>query len=227
MTNSEFPWLLPQERRLWCGAALYSLLLDLEPASDSPADESQRRLLKTSPSLSSSLQETIKAFISALPLSSRDFWLHYMTDRSKLIDCFAEFPRSLIHGDLVPDNIGLCQGRKKLVMIDWEWFGEGTPAFDAHHFLSGHTGQFFDFASNAESRQEPLRNYFLDRFVEYGGTGYSAELWEKAWDAVLVWDSLTFFPIVAGNAIKKGTSNRKLIDSKIETLTSTAMQVLQ
>ena len=60
----------------------------------------------------------------------------------------------------------------------------------------------------------------------YGGTGYTAELWEKAWDAVLVWDSLTWFPIIAGNVLKRGNANEKLFHSKVDALTNTAMRVL-
>lgn len=222
----ELPWLLPQERRLWCNASLYRIALDLEPISHAPSDKGQRHFLKNNPSMSKRLQESAKVFISALPKKYREFWRHHMVDRSELQNRFADFPRSLIHGDVVPDNIGLCHDREKLVMIDWEWLGVGTPAFDAHHFLREYMHQFAQLVPDAEARQEPLRNYFYDRYIENGGTGYTAELWEDAWDAVLVWDSLTWCPIIVGNAVKHGRADAKLLNSKIETLTTIAMRVL-
>ena len=222
----EYPWLLPQDKRLWCNAVAFASLLGVEPSANAPVYEGRRPLHELLPVSFEEASRTIKTFVSAVPAKYRKFWIHHMIDRSDLIDCFAEFPRSLIHGDTVPENVGICKTGDRLVMIDWEWVGEGTPVFDAHHFLRGFMREFDDFVSDAYPRQEPLRRFFFGKYVEYGGSGYSEAQWNAAWDAVLVWDSVTWFPVYGGRAIKNGSTSRDVINRKIETLTDSLLRVL-
>jgi hypothetical protein len=124
---AECTWLLPWETKVWGSAAMLALALGdrppMGPIRPDPVTED--------------LRIKVHAFLDWLPPSDRHLWEDLMCDRRKLVSALGGLPRTLLHGDLGPRNIGLRWPQERaalsppeLVLIDWEWAGVGPAALD-------------------------------------------------------------------------------------------------
>ena len=151
-------FLVPQDRRLrW-----FELFFRLGFAGEE-ADPTEAPALRKAIERKSWAQEISVAFLERLPKGDRSLWRRLMLNRDGLVSAADGLPVVLLHGDLVPRNVGVRRTptEKTIVLIDWELAGVGNAAFDVVHFL-GHP--FREISDRFE-----LVDYYYERYLSHGG----------------------------------------------------------
>ena len=119
-----------------------------------------------------------------------------LDDPTPLCDALARFPRTVVHGDPRPANVGIVPGSPpRVVLIDWHLVGPGTPGVDLAWYLSCFEGKtpvsnetMIGWYREALARrlgsrfderwwQPQLELSLLGQLVRFG--------WAHAWDSVL------------------------------------------
>ena len=143
-------------------------------------------------------------------------WKRHECDRSALIAAFAEFPTTLVHGDFYPLNIGLrvVDGEETVILIDWEWIGNGCGSLDVAKLLSvGAALEYADFDSQG------LATYYFDRYVAHGGTLFDFTTWKRAYELAEVYHALIVHTLATGWSILDGSATRTCLEARTPRLT--------
>jgi aminoglycoside phosphotransferase (APT) family kinase protein len=157
------------------------------------------------------IQPAREAFYHALSDSDAATWKRHECDRSALIAAFAEFPTTLVHGDFYSRNIGLrvVDGEETVILIDWEWIGNGCGALDVAKLLSVGAAQVHaDFDSHG------LATYYFDRYVAHGGTLFDLTTWKRAYELAEVYHALIVHPLATGWSILDGSASRRCLEAR-------------
>ena len=157
-----------------------------------------------------------EAFYTTLSDSVATMWMRHECDRSALIAAFADNPTTLVHGDFWPPNVGLQVSAVEttIVLIDWEWIGNGCGALDVSKLLTegaalGHA----DFDAGA------LSAYYFDRYRTYGGELFDQKTWARAYELAEVYYALSMHPLCVGWAILDDSATRTFRKAKTARLT--------
>ena len=151
------------------------------------------------------IQPAREAFYETLSDSDAAMWKRHECDRSALIAAFAEFPTTLVHGDFYPSNIGLrvVDGEETVILIDWEWIGNGCGSLDVAKLLS--VGAALE---RADLNGQSLATYYFDRYVAHGGTLFDFTTWKRAYELAEVYHALIVHPLATGWSILDGSAQR-------------------
>jgi thiamine kinase-like enzyme len=162
------------------------------------------------------IQPARESFYKTLSDSAGTMWKRHECDRSGLIAAFAEFPTTLVHGDFYPLNIGLrvVDGEETVILIDWEWIGNGCASLDVAKLLSvGAALEYADFDSQG------LATYYFDRYVAHGGTLYGFTTWKRAYELAEVYHALIVHPFATGWSILDDSAPRTCHEARTPRLT--------
>jgi thiamine kinase-like enzyme len=162
------------------------------------------------------IQPAREAFYGTLSDSDGTMWKHHECDRSTLIAAFAELPTTLVHGDFYPLNIGLraVDGENTVVLIDWEWIGNGCGSLDVAKLLS--VGAALD---HADFDSQGLAAYYFDRYVAHGGTLFDSATWKRAYELAEVYHALIVHSLATGWSILDGSATRAVHEARTPRLT--------
>ena len=151
------------------------------------------------------IQPARESFYKTLSDSDATMWKRHECDRSALIAAFAEFPTTLVHGDVYPPNIGLrvVDGEDTVILIDWEWIGNGCGSLDVAKLLS--VGAALE---HADFDNQGLATYYFDRYVAHGGTLFDFTTWKRAYELAEVYHALIVHPLATGWSILDGSAQR-------------------
>ena len=151
------------------------------------------------------IQPARESFYKTLSDSDATMWKRHECDRSALIAAFAEFPTTLVHGDFYPPNIGLrvVDGEDTVILIDWEWIGNGCGSLDVAKLLS--VGAALE---HADFDNQGLATYYFDRYVAHGGTLFDFTTWKRAYELAEVYHALIVHPLATGWSILDGSAQR-------------------
>ncbi|MFN2108974.1 MAG: phosphotransferase family protein [Anaerolineae bacterium] len=164
-----------------------------------------------------------EAFYKTLPNSDATLWKRHECDRSALIAAFAEFPTTFVHGDFYPSNIGLraINGENTVVLIDWEWTGNGCGALDVAKLLTeGAALEHADFDSQG------LATYYFERYRAHGGTLFDFTTWKHAHELAEVYQALSNHPLAIGWALLDGVAPNIYREARTPRLTDLIAQHL-
>ena len=203
---AEYSWLLPWEDRVWGRATTLAHMLDKAPmggrGKGEPEREKERRV-------------DMYTFLDWLAPEDQLLWEELMCDRRLLLAAFQEVPRTLIHGDPDPRNVGLrcTQGEgdtdqdidssTEIVLIDWEAIGIGPAPFDAAYVLWWLPLVCDPFQPCPEfCWSDELPEYYFDRYIAAGGKGLSHEAFTRCFHLAGLLPSLWFVPARAGNTLR-------------------------
>ena len=198
-------WLLPWENQLWREVGPYAAVLG-RPAAGAPA---------WGRAVTSEFREDLHAFLAWLPPGDRRLWEDLLCDRRPLVRAFAEFPRTLLHGDADDRNIGLRWPRggaaadrapeepPALVLIDWEWMGQGPAAFDIAKLV----GSAMAVCDPSQPLPQALGSgelldYYFERYAEAGGKLADRRLWRRSCDLVWVVGAVAEVPGIVGFCLR-------------------------
>jgi thiamine kinase-like enzyme len=187
-------WLVPDSARLSRGEAVTRYVAGL-PVSESELAKFER--VKEG-IRGARIQPAREAFYKTLSDSDATLWKRHECDRSALIAAFTEFPTTLVHGDVYPSNIGLrvVDGEDRVILIDWEWIGNGCGALDVAKLLTeGAALEHADFDSQG------LAAYYFERYSAHGGTLFDFTTWQRAYELAEVYQALSNHPLAIGWAI--------------------------
>jgi hypothetical protein len=162
------------------------------------------------------IQPAREAFYRTLSDSDGASWKRHECDRSALIAAFAEFPTTLVHGDFYSRNIGLrvVDGADTVILIDWEWIGNGCGSLDVAKLLSvGAARVHADFDSQG------LATYYFDRYVAHGGTLFDLSTWKRAYELAEVYHALIVHTLATGWSILDGAAARTCLEERTARLT--------
>jgi hypothetical protein len=194
-------WLVPDATRLSRGEAVARYIEGLTVSeSELTRIESVKHWIQ-----GARIQPARESFYRTLPDSDAAMWKRHECDRSVLIAAFSEFPTTLVHGDFWPLNIGLrvVDGEDTVVLIDWEWLGNGCGSLDVAKLLSvGAALEYADFDSQG------LAGYYFDRYVAHGGILFDSTTWERAYELAEVYHALIVHPLATGWSILDGSAQR-------------------
>jgi aminoglycoside phosphotransferase (APT) family kinase protein len=169
------------------------------------------------------IQPAREAFYKTLSGSDSAMWKRHECDRSALIAAFAEFPTTLVHGDFYPRNIGLrvVDGEETVILIDWEWMGNGCGALDVAKLLSvGAASEQADFDGQG------LATTYFDRYVAHGGTLFDFATWMRAYELAEVYHALIVHTLATGWSILDGSASRTCLEAKTPRLTELIVKYL-
>jgi hypothetical protein len=157
------------------------------------------------------IQPAREAFYKTLSDSDGAMWKRHECDRSALIAAFAEFPTTLVHGDFYARNIGLrvVDGKETVILIDWEWIGNGCGSLDVAKLLSVGAAQVH---ANFDSQR--LAAYYFDRYVAHGGTLFDLSTWKRAYELAEVYHALIVHPLATGWSILDGSASRTCLEAR-------------
>jgi thiamine kinase-like enzyme len=130
----ELSWLVPDSARLSRGEAVARCVEGLSLGESEMAKiERVKNWIQ-----GARIQPAREAFYKTLSDSDATMWKRHECDRSALVAVFAEFPTTLVHGDFYPLNVGLrvVDGEETVILIDWEWIGNGCGSLDVAKLLS-------------------------------------------------------------------------------------------
>jgi hypothetical protein len=188
----EHPWLISQEQRLRCGADVYAICLGHEPLN----------IKTTTQPMSQAICPPTRNFVQMLPESVRPIWERLVYRRDLLIEAAADLPQTLLHGDLGQHQTGLRggNGATEILLLDWEWIGQGSPAFDVRQFIEGVV--FFDRAGELGNS---LSDSYFDAYRAHGGTRMDRLTWEKAYALATIFEGVRVFPFIGGGSLDEDT----------------------
>lgn len=205
-------WLVPDSARLSRGEVV-SRHLEGVPVRESELTRIERI---TDWIQGARIQPAREAFFKTLSNSDTAMWKRHECDRNALIAAFAEFPTTLVHGDFWPFNIGLRagDGADAIILIDWEWMGNGCGALDVAKLLAvGAASEHADFDSQG------LATYYFDRYVAHGGIRFDVTTWQRAYELAEVYHALIVHPLATGWSILDGSAQRTCHESRTPRLT--------
>ncbi len=105
-------------------------------------------------------------------------------------------------------------GRKQLILIDWEWIGNGCGSLDVAKLLSvGAALEFPDFDSQG------LATFYFDRYVAHGGTLLDITTWQRAYELAEVYHALIVHTLATGWSILDGSATRTCLEARTPHLT--------
>jgi hypothetical protein len=194
-------WLVPDSARLSRGEAVTRYVEGLLVGESELAKiESVKDWIQ-----GARIQPARESFYKTLSDSDATMWKHHECDRSALIAAFAEFPTTLVHGDFYPPNIGLrvVEGEDTMILIDWEWIGNGCGSLDVAKLLS--VGAALEHAG---FDGQGLATYYFDRYVAHGGTLFDFTTWMRAYELAEVYHALIVHPLATGWSILDGSGQR-------------------
>ncbi len=190
-------WLLPFENFLWRNSANYAACLDKDLLGE-----------KYGQVVTSGVEErlNVQAFLKWLEPSERSIMENLLVDRSRLTECFAGIPWTLLHGDLDDRNIGLSwssTGESKLSLIDWEWMGRCPAAMDVAKVL-------IQLPLLCQPGSPILEDGWLDELGEYYYTKYRETgekqldypMWRRSYDLALIAHAMWSYPLDLGNILR-------------------------
>ena len=159
----------------------------------------------------SRFRQAREAFYQTLSNADANMWKRLECDRSPLIAAFTAFPTTLVHGDFWPLNIGLrvVDRQYTVILIDWEWIGNGCGSLDVAKLLSVGAGldhEGFD--------SDGLSTYYFDQYVAHGGTLYDFAKWKHAYELAEVYHALIVHPLATGLSMLDGTEQRSCHEAK-------------
>lgn len=180
-------WLVGQGTRLRCGADVYAICLGQAPP----------RMTEAYTLMCEAICPPTHSFLSRLAEADRHLWEELLHRRDILIEGSADLPQTLIHGDLHFGNLGLrCENDlAEVLLIDWEWVGRGSPAFDVRPLIENAV-QF----CHAKDLGRKLSDFYFDCYVSYGGSLMDRPTWERAYDLATILEGLRVFPFIAGGS---------------------------
>jgi Ser/Thr protein kinase RdoA (MazF antagonist) len=205
------PWLFSQESRICFNASQYAVWLERHPPGDMYMNWS-RRLRVRNPNLEDSARKGLLAFLDFIPGNDRCLWERHLVDRDALRKAFAGIPTTFLHGDVNERNLGIStKGTDTdLVLIDWEWTGNGAAAWDVACFLyhmllrpgiepqsTGRTSEDGSF-SHLVDEVTNYASYYYGQYLEYEGVLLSRSTWERSFRLALLGYYLWLFPINSG-----------------------------
>jgi aminoglycoside phosphotransferase (APT) family kinase protein len=170
------------------------------------------------------IQTARESFYKTLSDSDATLWKRHECDRSALIAAFAEFPTTLVHGDFYSLNIGLrvVDGEETVILIDWEWIGNGCASLDVAKLLSvGAALEYADFDNQG------LATYYFDRYVARGGTLFDLPAWTRAYELAEVYHALIVHPLATGWSILDGSAQRTCREARTPRLTALTAKYLE
>ena len=201
------PWLVPDRVRLCRGQAVTRHVEGLPISTEEAARlEGVRGWIQ-----GARIQAAREAFYTTLSAADRAMWKRHECDRSALIAACADLPTTLVHGDFWPLNLGLrvVDGQETVILIDWEWIGNGCAALDVAKLLSvGAPPEQADFDGQG------LAVHYLQRYLAHGGTRFDASTWRRAYELAEVYHALIVHPLAAGSAILDGSPARSCLDAR-------------
>ena len=193
-------WLVPDSARLSRGEAVTRYVAGLSVSkSDFTKFESVKHGIR-----GARIQPAREAFYKTLSDADANLWKRHECDRSALIAAFAEFPTTLVHGDFYPSNIGLrvVAGEETVVLIDWEWMGNGCGVLDVAKLLTeGAALEHADFDSQG------LATYYFERYVAHSGTLFDTTTWQRAYELAEVYQALSAHILAIGWATLDGSAS--------------------
>lgn len=162
------------------------------------------------------IQNARVSFYNSLSESDAVLWKHHETDRSTLITEFNKYPKTLVHGDFWPFNIGLHteNSEEKLILIDWEWIGNGCSSLDVAKLLS--TGAALDYK---EFNSRKLADYYFERYIAHGGTLYDYAAWNQSFELAELYHALIVHSLATGLAILDDSKQRECRENRTPYLT--------
>jgi hypothetical protein len=203
----ELSWLVPDSARLSRGEAVARYIEGLSLSKSALA-----KLEGVSDWIvGARIQPAREAFYRTLSVSDAAMWKRHECDRSALIAAFAELPTTLVHGDFYSRNIGLrvVDGQETVILIDWEWIGNGCGSLDVAKLLSVGAAQVHvDFDSQG------LAAYYFDRYIAHGGTLFDSTTWKHAYELAEVYHALIVHPLATGWSILDGSVSRTCLEGK-------------
>jgi len=205
-------WLVPDSARLSRGEAVTRYV---EGLSLSKSEWAKLERVKDGIQ-GARIRPAREAFYKTLSDSVGTMWKRHECDRSALIAAFAEFPTTLVHGDFYPPNIGLrvVDGEDTVILIDWEWIGNGCGSLDVAKLLSeGAALVHADFDSQG------LATYYFDRYVAHGGTLFDLPTWKRAYELAEVYHALSVHPLAIGWSMLDDSAPRTCREARIPRLT--------
>ncbi len=179
----QYPWLLKQEPRLQIFTDANGEVLRGKP-----------RTLQSEEDFDFA-RKFFKSFFDWLPAPDRQLWEDHLCDSTALTRMMADLPVSLLHGDLDKRNIGLRRkgDTAEVFLIDWEWSGIGSPAFDVVQLINA-----VDNVGGVPDGTPRLSDYYYERYLAHGGSRMSDALWEKAYDLSFISEGLKLLPYQVG-----------------------------
>ena len=212
-------WLVPDSVRLSRGAAV-ARYVEGCPASESESTrvESVKDWVQ-----GARIQAARGAFYRTLSGADAAMWKRHECDRGALIAAFAEFPMTLVHGDFYPLNIGLraVGGEETVILVDWEWIGNGCSALDVAKLLSvGAALEHVDFDGQG------LAAYYFDRYAVHGGTLFDFTTWQRAYELAEVYHALIVHSLTTGWSILDGSPSRPHLEARTPRLAELMVKYL-
>jgi thiamine kinase-like enzyme len=199
-------WLVSQERRLRWFEPLWK-----EWVGGRSAGIDETPYYRAAKAYAERAHGWVLAFLDRLSAADRDLWTRHMVDRDSLVSAARDLPVTLIHGDVVPRNVGLRRagGEDTFVLIDWELAGVSAPALEVVHFL-GHPLR--DVTDHWE-----LLDHYYSRYLRHHGTAYTPALWTRSCTIAIAHYGVTFLPIWTGMALQGGKAGGlALVDRAVE-----------
>lgn len=169
------------------------------------------------------LKPAREAFMDTLSASERDVWEKHECDRQALIVAFADLPTTLVHGDYFPPNVGIRESETGtvVVLIDWEWIGNGCGALDVAKLLTeGAALRLSDFDGDG------LADYYFCQYQIHGGTAFDEQTWRRAYELSEIYYALSVHPYYTGLAIRGDSDSRAILEAKTARLTELMVQHL-
>jgi hypothetical protein len=199
------PWLRRPEIYLWDMAPTYAQALGRAPLAQLPAGIS-------APQPWGGLSADLEAFLEDRPADERRLWERLLVDRSALVDGLADYPPTLLHGDLDDRNIGLrwpdpaavseapAPRWPNLVLIDWEWMALGPAAIDVANIVQRVPIIIAPGAGIPEAVwSDDLVDQYFAHYRAAGGRYAEAARWRRSFGLALVAQGLTQMPFVHGS----------------------------
>jgi aminoglycoside/choline kinase family phosphotransferase len=150
-------------------------------------------------------------------------WKRHECDRNTLIAVFAEFPTTLVQGDFYPSNIGLrvVDGEDTVILIDWEWIGNGCGSLDVAKLLSEGAALV-----HADLDSQGLVTYYFERYVAHGGMLFDLTTWKRAYELAEVYQALSAHPLAIGWSMLDDSAPRTCREARTPRLTELIAQHL-
>lgn len=193
---TRMPWLLPFKNYLHRNTAFYASILGKDRAGRSG---------KVSPVTEEDILN-LQAFLDWLEPAYLSVFEELLVDRSRLVDCFADIPCTLLHGDLDDRNIGLSwssSSEGELLLIDWEWMGCGPAAMDVAKLLI-HASMMLEPGSQCPDNcwSDELPDHYYESYRLAGGTQLDYATWRRSYDLALIAQAVWPFPVAIGNILR-------------------------
>jgi len=208
-TLAACPWLTTQETRLRCGADTYASCLEDAPQPVRPIP----------PLMTEVLCPPTRDFLAGLPKAHRRTWRTLLHQRNALIEACADLPQTLIHGDLWLGNAGIGRraGDREVVLIDWEWIGRGSAAFDVRLLIASIAGH-----GHMSDAARTLADHYFHRYRTHGGSRMDRSM--RALMVAGIFEAVRVFPFFAGGALNEdsrfyGWADAATISARIDEAT--------